>query len=387
MGVPGVVVAADRLGQRLDPVGVAHRPNLTAGLGCRIAPTRHTRIQEVPSWTSASVSRTWSPAPIGAEIVEWAKRSEARGFSSLGTLDRILYESYEPLTALAAAAAVTERIGLLTAVLLGPLRTNAPLLAKQAQSVQALSGGRLTLGIGLGAREDDYEASGVETGERGRLFDQLLTDLTEAWKDGGVGPTVEAPPQPDHRRPGRQGLRAGRPVRRRLDPGAPGCRTVRRAGAESARGLERGRSRAASRGRWRSPTTHSASRPRRTREGPRPLLRLARRGGGRVHHRRRRDRRRGRPQLDRGYARPAATSSPSSPAAPSSTRSTCSPRRPVSELRIPAGIPLRDYHLGGGMRGLAKRFGGTGRGGRGHSLYSASCSCSRASWRPSRKRS
>ena len=51
-------------------------------------------------------------------IVEWAKRSEERGFSSLGTLDRILYESYEPLTALAAAAAVTERIGLLTAVLL-----------------------------------------------------------------------------------------------------------------------------------------------------------------------------------------------------------------------------------------------------------------------------
>jgi alkanesulfonate monooxygenase SsuD/methylene tetrahydromethanopterin reductase-like flavin-dependent oxidoreductase (luciferase family) len=127
-------------------------------------------------------------------IVEWAKRSEERGFSSLGTLDRILYESYEPLTALAAAAAVTERIGLLTAVLLGPLRSNAPLLAKQAQSVQALSDGRLTLGIGLGAREDDYEASGVETGERGRLFDQLLTDLTAAWKDGGVGPAVGAPP-------------------------------------------------------------------------------------------------------------------------------------------------------------------------------------------------
>ena len=74
------------------------------------------------------------PGAGGAEMVEWAKRAEARGFSSLGTLDRILYESYEPLTALAAAAAVTERIGLLTAVLLGPLRTNAPLLAKQAQS-------------------------------------------------------------------------------------------------------------------------------------------------------------------------------------------------------------------------------------------------------------
>jgi alkanesulfonate monooxygenase SsuD/methylene tetrahydromethanopterin reductase-like flavin-dependent oxidoreductase (luciferase family) len=135
------------------------------------------------------------PGASGAEIVEWAQVSEARGFSSLGTLDRILYESYEPLTALAAAAAVTERIGLLTAVLLGPLRTNAPLLAKQAQTVQALSGGRLTLGIGLGARDDDYEASGVETGERGRLFDQLLTELTEAWEGGGVGPSAGGAPR------------------------------------------------------------------------------------------------------------------------------------------------------------------------------------------------
>jgi alkanesulfonate monooxygenase SsuD/methylene tetrahydromethanopterin reductase-like flavin-dependent oxidoreductase (luciferase family) len=135
------------------------------------------------------------PGASGAEIVEWAKRAEARGFSSLGTLDRILYESYEPLTALAASAAVTERIGLLTAVLLGPLRTNALLLAKQAQTVQALSGGRLTLGIGLGARDDDYEASGVETGERGRLFDKLLTDLTGSWRDGGVGPAAGGAPR------------------------------------------------------------------------------------------------------------------------------------------------------------------------------------------------
>jgi alkanesulfonate monooxygenase SsuD/methylene tetrahydromethanopterin reductase-like flavin-dependent oxidoreductase (luciferase family) len=135
------------------------------------------------------------PGASGADIVDWAKRSEARGFSSLGTLDRILYESYEPLTALAASAAVTERIGLLTAVLLGPLRTNAPLLAKQSQTVQALSHGRLTLGIGLGARDDDYEASGVETGERGRLFDELLSELTETWKGGGVGPSVDEPPR------------------------------------------------------------------------------------------------------------------------------------------------------------------------------------------------
>ena len=83
-----------------------------------------------------------------------------RGFSSLGTIDRVAYDNYEPLTALAAAAAVTERIGLYTSVLLVPLRTNPTELAKQALSVNALSGGRFVLGVGIGGREDDYQESG-----------------------------------------------------------------------------------------------------------------------------------------------------------------------------------------------------------------------------------
>lgn len=82
------------------------------------------------------------PGTTGGQLVEWARRADARGFSSLGTIDRIAYENYEPLTALAAAAAVTERIGLCTSVLLGPLRLNAVELAKEALSLQALSGGR-----------------------------------------------------------------------------------------------------------------------------------------------------------------------------------------------------------------------------------------------------
>ena len=48
----------------------------------------------------------------GEQLVEWAKRAEARGFSTLGTIDRLVYDNFEPLTALTAAAAVTERIGL-----------------------------------------------------------------------------------------------------------------------------------------------------------------------------------------------------------------------------------------------------------------------------------
>src|SRR5918911_5132342 len=92
-------------------------------------------------------------------IVEWARRAEEAGFSSLGTIDRVVYPNYESLIALAAAAAVTERIRLLTSVLLAPLRST-PLLAKQAVSVDNISNGRLELALAVRGREDDYPGAG-----------------------------------------------------------------------------------------------------------------------------------------------------------------------------------------------------------------------------------
>jgi alkanesulfonate monooxygenase SsuD/methylene tetrahydromethanopterin reductase-like flavin-dependent oxidoreductase (luciferase family) len=135
------------------------------------------------------------PGATGGQLVEWARRADARGFSSLGTIDRIVYENYEPLIALAAAAAVTERIGLCTSVLLGPLRVNATELAKQALSLHALSAGRFTLGIGLGGRDDDYEASGVELAGRGRRLDAMLERIKEVWAGEEIGPSIEGSPR------------------------------------------------------------------------------------------------------------------------------------------------------------------------------------------------
>jgi alkanesulfonate monooxygenase SsuD/methylene tetrahydromethanopterin reductase-like flavin-dependent oxidoreductase (luciferase family) len=124
-----------------------------------------------------------------AGIVEWARRSEQAGFSSLGTIDRVVYPNYESLIALAAAAAVTERIRLLTDILIAPLRSNNALLAKQAATIDSLSGGRLTLGVAVGGREDDYRVSNVDFSRRGRIFDQQLEDLTAIWKgQRGIGP-------------------------------------------------------------------------------------------------------------------------------------------------------------------------------------------------------
>src|SRR3954452_25445847 len=120
-------------------------------------------------------------------LLEWARRADAREFSSLGTIDRITYPNFEPLIALTAAAAVTERIRLATTILLAPTRNSAA-LAKEAATVDVISGGRLTLGIAPGGREDDFAAAGEDFHTRGKRFDQQLGELKRIWNDHEIGP-------------------------------------------------------------------------------------------------------------------------------------------------------------------------------------------------------
>ncbi|WP_029136654.1 LLM class flavin-dependent oxidoreductase [Nakamurella lactea] len=132
------------------------------------------------------------PGVDRAGIVDWARRSEQAGFASLGTIDRLVYSNYESLIALAAAAAVTERIRLTTDVLLAPLHGTA-LLAKQAATIDSLSNGRLVLGMAVGGREDDYRAAGVDFRSRGKVFDRQLEELSAHWGgETGVGPAPAA---------------------------------------------------------------------------------------------------------------------------------------------------------------------------------------------------
>src|SRR3954462_4134091 len=116
-----------------------------------------------------------------AGIVEWAIRAERLGFSTLGTIDRVVYGNYESLISLAAAAAVTERIRLMTDILIAPLRP-ATLLAKQAATIDQISNGRLTLGLAVGGRPDDYEAAGVDFHSRGKIFDAQLEQMGRVWR-------------------------------------------------------------------------------------------------------------------------------------------------------------------------------------------------------------
>jgi alkanesulfonate monooxygenase SsuD/methylene tetrahydromethanopterin reductase-like flavin-dependent oxidoreductase (luciferase family) len=125
----------------------------------------------------------------GELLLEWARRADASGFSSLSFIDRIAYSNYEVMVTLGAVAGVTSRIRLLPAVLLGPTRSTG-LLAKQAASIDQLSNGRLSLGLGIGARRDDYEAVDLPFHDRGRRFDEQLDTLKRLWRGEPLSDTV-----------------------------------------------------------------------------------------------------------------------------------------------------------------------------------------------------
>jgi alkanesulfonate monooxygenase SsuD/methylene tetrahydromethanopterin reductase-like flavin-dependent oxidoreductase (luciferase family) len=125
-----------------------------------------------------------APAPL---LLEWARRADVGPFSCLGCLDRVVYDNYEVMTSLAAAAAVTSRVTLASSIVIAPLRS-AALLAKEAASINALSGGRLVLGVGLGAREDDYTATGSPYRGRGSRLTDQLGEMRAVWERAAFGP-------------------------------------------------------------------------------------------------------------------------------------------------------------------------------------------------------
>ena len=139
------------------------------------------------------------PDTEGRTLIDWAKHAEEAGFSTLGTIGRLVYPNYEEFVALSAAAAVTSQIRLTTGVLLAPLYTNSALFAKQAASLDRLSGGRLVLGLGLGGREDDFAASGVSTQGRGRRLEEQIAMMKRVWSGEEFGYAGAIGPEPARR--------------------------------------------------------------------------------------------------------------------------------------------------------------------------------------------
>ncbi|MFB9839666.1 LLM class flavin-dependent oxidoreductase, partial [Actinoallomurus acaciae] len=129
-------------------------------------------------------------------IPEWASRAEAAGFSTLSTVGRVAYPGVMDTVALAAAAGATTSIGLTSSVMLAPVWPPA-LLAKELAAIDGISGGRLTVGIGIGGnRQDDFVVEGLPGRGLGRRMDHDLEVYRSVWRGetfgGGPNPGVPA---------------------------------------------------------------------------------------------------------------------------------------------------------------------------------------------------
>jgi alkanesulfonate monooxygenase SsuD/methylene tetrahydromethanopterin reductase-like flavin-dependent oxidoreductase (luciferase family) len=131
------------------------------------------------------------PDADATALGEWAATAERRGFCSVSVIDRLVYDNLDPLVALSAAAACTERVELMTTVLNVPYRRNAVALAKQLASIDRLSGGRLTAGLALGGWPEDYRASDLAQRGLGATMDAMVVKMVEVWEGklaGASGP-------------------------------------------------------------------------------------------------------------------------------------------------------------------------------------------------------
>ncbi|HKA32887.1 MAG TPA: LLM class flavin-dependent oxidoreductase [Candidatus Binatia bacterium] len=139
----------------------------------------------------------------GDVMLEWIARAERGPFSSVVVTDRVVSQALEPMTVLALAAGATRRIRLMTSIVLAPTRETT-LFAREAATLDVLSGGRLTLGIGIGVRKNDYLATGFDFHRRGRRVEEQLPLLRRLWSGepmsnevGAIGPRTARPGGPE----------------------------------------------------------------------------------------------------------------------------------------------------------------------------------------------
>jgi len=136
----------------------------------------------------ADIGLAWvTPAPLTQpeNVVKFAQQCEVMGCHSIWTIDRIAYDNLEPLTLLAAAAGATQNIRLGTSVLLGNLRHPSH-LAKIVATLDFISNGRITLGLGFGSRQNDYTAVEVPFEHRGSRAVEQVELMKRLWTEDHV---------------------------------------------------------------------------------------------------------------------------------------------------------------------------------------------------------
>lgn len=129
-------------------------------------------------------------------VLDWSRRIESDGYDTIGFGERIAYQNLELFSVLSAAAAVTERVRLMSTIVVLPLHSEV-WVAKQAATLSVLSEGRYTLGVGVGGRDEDYRALGVPFTRRFERLDQQVAQVRRTWEQqppaDGLDPVGPSP--------------------------------------------------------------------------------------------------------------------------------------------------------------------------------------------------
>ncbi len=124
-------------------------------------------------------------------VLDWSRRIEADGYDTIGFGERIAYQNLELFTTLSAAAAVTERVRIASTIVVLPMHSEV-WVAKQTATLDVLSGGRVTLGVGVGGRSEDYRALGASFDRRFSRLDAQVQRIRSLW--AGVPPESDLDP-------------------------------------------------------------------------------------------------------------------------------------------------------------------------------------------------
>lgn len=119
-------------------------------------------------------------AQTRAETIAWIRGVDEGPWASLAVPERITYPSHSLTVQLAASAALTERVRLWSTVVVLPAH-DAVQVAKDLASVDVLSGGRLTVGVGVGGRDDDFRAVGASFARRWQRLDEQVATMRRIW--------------------------------------------------------------------------------------------------------------------------------------------------------------------------------------------------------------
>jgi alkanesulfonate monooxygenase SsuD/methylene tetrahydromethanopterin reductase-like flavin-dependent oxidoreductase (luciferase family) len=132
------------------------------------------------------------------DVLGWCRGVDQGPWSTLAVGERIAYPNQELFALIAAAAAVTDRVRLATSVVVLPMHPSIQ-VAKWAATVDVISGGRLTLGVGVGGRQEDYDAMEAPFGRRHQRLDDKVVEMQHVWSGArptyGINPVGPAPVQ------------------------------------------------------------------------------------------------------------------------------------------------------------------------------------------------